>query len=162
MVRPHLEYCVQVWSPWLQKDIDRLEAVQRRASRLIPSLRGLPYEQRLRKMKLTTLAVRRFRGDMLEVFKILKGKEGIRMEDLFTLASNPYATRGHHLKLEMPLAKLNIRKKFFSVRVIQEWNKLPLETVKQTSVNRFKSSIDEYIRKKMTIGATKGYPPSGS
>ena len=67
-VRPDLEYCVQVWSPYLRKDIEILEKVQRRATRLVTGMRKTGYEERLRVIGLQTLEQRRIRGDMLEVY----------------------------------------------------------------------------------------------
>ena len=77
IVRPHLEYCIQAWRPYLKKDIDKLERVQRRATKLIPELRILCYEDRVQQCKLTTLETRRVRGDQIEVFKIAHGIEGL-------------------------------------------------------------------------------------
>ena len=65
LVLPHLEYCIQAWRPHLVKDIEKLEKVQRRATKMIEECRGKEFE------------TRRLRVDMLEVFKILKGYEGI-------------------------------------------------------------------------------------
>ena len=72
-MRPHLEYCIQAWNPYLQKDIHILDQVQRRASKLIPTLKNDSYEQRLKILKLTTLKTRRLRGDLIAVCKLFKG-----------------------------------------------------------------------------------------
>ena len=77
IVRPHLEYCIHAWSPYLRKDIDMLEKIQRRATKLIPGLRDLTYEERLKECGLTTQETRRLRGDQIEVFKICNGYENI-------------------------------------------------------------------------------------
>ena len=69
LVRPHLDYCIQAWRPYKQKDIDLLESIQRRMSRIIPELRHLDYPSRLRILQITTLETRRVRADLLEVFK---------------------------------------------------------------------------------------------
>ena len=69
MIRPHLEYGVCVWSPYLAKYIDMIEKVQERATRLINGFSKLEYSERLKKLNLTTLSFRRFRGDLIEVYK---------------------------------------------------------------------------------------------
>ena len=86
LVRPLLEYCVQVWSPYKQKYINLIEGVQKRAIRLIPGLRGLTYEQRLERLKLTKLIDRRFRGDMIQTYKIFTNKDDIKRETFFQMA----------------------------------------------------------------------------
>ena len=77
LVRPHLDYCSPVWRPHLQKDINLLERVQRRVTRMVEGYRELDYFSRLKGLKLTTLETRRLRADMLDVFKIVKGFEGL-------------------------------------------------------------------------------------
>ena len=74
VVRPHLEYCIQAWRPY-RKDIDTLEHIQRRATKITPGLGDLSYEERLKECGLTTLETRRLRGDHIEVFKIFNGYE---------------------------------------------------------------------------------------
>ena len=96
LVRPHLEYCVQAWRPHLSKDINLIERVQHRATKMIPELKGMNYEQRLLNVKLTTLETRRLRGDLIEAFKIMKGfdKTSISLE-----INSKGNLRGHSLKL---------------------------------------------------------------
>ena len=85
LVRPRLEYCIQAWCLHLRKDIDLLEKVQRRATRLIYSLHDLPCYDRLKRLKLTTLVTRRVRGDFIEVFKIIKGFEEVASNTFFKM-----------------------------------------------------------------------------
>jgi len=93
-VRPHLEYCVQLWSPYLAKDIDIVEKVQMRATKLGKEFSRLPYSTRLQILGLYSLYEQ---GDLIETYKILKGYYNIEWSQLFTL--NPSITRGHSLKL---------------------------------------------------------------
>ena len=142
MVRPHLEYAVQAWCPNKISDIKLLEGVQRRFTKCIPELSKLPYEMRLK--NLTTLETRRIRGDLIEVYRIMNGIEAIDWKLLFSKA--PYdGTRGHTMKLEKKVIRLDIRKYFFSQRVIDYWNALPQIAIDAKSINQFKSQLKIHL-----------------
>src|SRR5215469_6813345 len=114
-IRPHLEYCIQVWSPSLNRDINTLEKVQRRATKV--EVRGIgrkSYEDRLRILNLTTLEQRRVRGDLIETFKILKGKVKVDAGVFFHLYQHAHGLRGHRMKLSVQRCKTNLKKFSFS------------------------------------------------
>ena len=85
LVRPILEYAVQSWCPYLIKDIEELEKVQSRVTKLVPGLQNLSSQDRLKKLNLQTLEQRRLRGDLIEVYKILNGYEGTDYRTFFKL-----------------------------------------------------------------------------
>ena len=85
LVRPHLEHCCQAWRQYLQKDVDNIEKVQRRMTRMIPELSQLNYEERLCRTNLLSLEMRRLRADLIEVFKIVKGIEMLTNIHFFNL-----------------------------------------------------------------------------
>ena len=126
----------------MRKDIDKLERLQRRATRLISEINQLSYEERLQQCRLTTLETRRIRGDQIEVLKIMHG-----YEDMFFRIKNDSITRGNSLVLVKIHSRLDIRKYTFSQRVVNDWNKLPEECINETSVNMSKNKIDQYFLK---------------
>ena len=144
LVRPLLEYAVQSWSPYLQRDIDTIEKVQRRATKLVPELSNMPYEQRCKELNIQTLKERRIRGDMIEVYRILNGYDDIDPRKFFKLSNR--TSRGHSLKLQYPDHwRTQVRANFFSIRVIKPWNELPSKVVEANSVATFKSNYDKFI-----------------
>jgi hypothetical protein len=101
LVRPHLEYGNVVWHPNSKRDIEILERVQHRATRMVPGLAKLSYEDRLRKMDLPSLVYRRVRGDVIEVYKYLHGVYKVGCTQLLPLhESASMKTRGNSLKLK--------------------------------------------------------------
>ena len=140
LVRPLLEYCVQVWSPYKRKHIRLLEGVQRRATKLVPRLKNLNYEERLRSLGLTRLVERRIRGDMIEAYKIITGKENVDVRNFFQMAT--FIGRSHSKKVFRKYSRLNKRKYWFSQRVVPKWNSLAPEEVEKISTSGFKKSYD--------------------
>ncbi|MFZ2537548.1 MAG: hypothetical protein WAX04_01440 [Oscillospiraceae bacterium] len=143
-IRPHIEYCVQVWNPFLKKDIEILENVQRRATKMVKALGKMSYEERLAKLKLFPLSYRRKRGDMIEVFKIMNGIDNIDREAFFS-DSVTKNLRGHSCKLYHRQVRLQLRQGFFSQRVVSLWNSLPQFVVESTSVDMFKGRLDKFV-----------------
>ena len=109
-----MEYCVQAWSPHLRKDIDLMEKVQRRATKMVRGLKQHSYQRRLKVLGLQTLEQRRIRGDMIEVFKILTGREAVDPATYFVMAETKAVTRGHKYKLFKPRCRSVLRSSFFS------------------------------------------------
>jgi hypothetical protein len=149
LVRSHLDYCNSVWAPHRKEDIEGLEKVQRRATKAIPGMKGLKYEDRLRRCNLPTLKYRRHRGDMIEVYKILTGKYDKVAAPQLTLAPQHAlalgtSTRGNDLKLNKPRSKYDLRKYFFTNRVVNIWNSLPNSVVKSENTNTFKNRLDKF------------------
>ena len=137
LVRPHLEYCVQVWSPSLKQDINILERVQRRATKIINGMHGLSYEERLLSCRLTTLERRRIRGDLILVYNILNNGLNLDPDKFFTRVSNRN-TRGHPMKLYKDRTG-PLKRTFFSARIINEWNKLKEDVA--NALNEFKTKL---------------------
>jgi hypothetical protein len=144
LVRPHLEYCIQAWRPHLKKDIDVLEKVQRRATRMMEEGKGKPYEERLKLAGLTTLELRRVRADMLEVYKIMRGHEGLEESKFFNRQQNKI-TRGHSMTLRKERVYKDVSKFSFGNRVVEEWNGLPEKVVRAESINIFKGHLDKFF-----------------
>ena len=145
LVRPRLEYAVQFWSPSYRKDIDRLERVQARATKLIPELRNKSYQERLAELNLFSLETRRLRGQLIETFKFLRGFNNVDFRSIFQLSEG--CTRNHGYKIELKRYNGDLCGNFFSYKIGNYWNALPPDVVNSNSVDQFKTRLDKVLHR---------------
>jgi len=142
LVRPKLEYGYPAWAPMYQKDCELLEKVQRRATKLVPTVRDKPYEERLKTLDLPSLYYRRARGDLIEIYKHLSGYYTVT-NSYIQLEPHGY-TRGHNKKLSKPRTNRRVRQNFLIDRAVNSWNRLPQEVIDTPSLNSFKNQLDKH------------------
>ncbi|KAF4794093.1 hypothetical protein TURU_105121 [Turdus rufiventris] len=134
-----LEFCIQIWSPQHKKEVDLLEWVQRRDTKV--SEQRLPYKDRLRQLGLFSLELRRLWGKPIASFQCPKGgyeKEG---GELFIQADSDRA-RDNGFKLKESRIRLGGRKKFYTHNTVRHWDRMPREAVDATSLELFKFRFD--------------------
>ena len=144
-IRPLLEFSVCVWATSYVRDSNLLESVQRRWTRNIAGMEGLDYQERLRRLELYSVKGRFLRADLLKCWKVFHNKCAINPEEIFNLAPHS-GTRGHALKLSPKHVNLECRKRFFSERCINNWNRLPSSIVECTSIDTFKKHLHDYCK----------------
>ena len=151
-VRPHLEFAVGAWNPYRRGDIDILERVQRRFSKLVPSLKSRPYVERREALGWTTLEERRQRGDLIQLHKIQHGHDRVNLiHGNQVLASNNLdspagRTRHGQLAIERQLVRnCGVRHNFFTNRTAGNWNALDSATRNTIKTNTFKNRIDRAL-----------------
>ena len=146
-IRPHLEFSVQAWTPWCQKDKELLENVQNRAVRMISGLKSENYEDRLKELGLTSLEERRHRADMALVHSLMHGLGNINVDDWFqradTSARTTRVTSGA-LNVRPKYGRLEVRKHSFTVRTTSSWNNVPRDLKQKTSANSFKTAYAQH------------------
>ena len=106
-------------------------------------MKHLPYDDRLKRLKLIRIEDRQRRGDLIETYKLLTNKVAVDHTQFFKLCEE-HRTRGHSLKLEVRRCNLKPRSKFFANRVVTAWNQLPEEVSSAHTVNSFKNRLDRH------------------
>jgi len=140
LVRAHLESCIQLWSPPHRKDMELLEWVQRRATKMIRGLEHF-YKDRLRDLGLFSMEKRSLQRDLTAAFQYLEGACRKGGDNLFSKACCD-RTRGNGFQLREGRFRLDIRKDFFAMRVVKHWHLLAREVVDAPSLETFKVRLD--------------------
>ena len=145
LIRPHLEYCVQLWNPVAEHGnwslILELEGVQRRFTRLIDEVGTLPYSERLEILSLTTLAERRIRGDLIETIKAVN--ELSSLDTIFNISRSGLNLVARSIKNGTAKVK-SLQRNFLPERIIKVWNKLPYDVRSSTTVKDFKVNLEKF------------------
>jgi hypothetical protein len=140
------------------KDVEVLEKVQERAIRQVNGLRGTTYEQKLKELKMDSLADRREEADMILVYKVLNGKCNVKASNWFAVPEpneNEIRTRSalDDLQIRPSRTNLDLRKHFFKQRVCENWNKLPRNIRAAKSVTVFRREYRKVKHGETTEGA---------
>ena len=143
-VLPTLSYCSPIWSPYLKRDINVLENVQRRFAKRISGFKSLPYDERLLTLNALSLSDRRLYTDMVTVFKFLHGQVNCSATDV-GLVLTTSLTRGNGSRLFQRRPANRTCANLFSFRSASEWNKLPAAVINCTSLRLFKLAMYKYL-----------------
>jgi Reverse transcriptase (RNA-dependent DNA polymerase)/Endonuclease-reverse transcriptase len=147
-VRPHLEFCTPAWSPWTKHDIECLEKVQNKMVNMISGLTGRNYEEKLAEIGLDTLEKRRTEFDICMAHKIMHGNGDLNPDLWFDKMPVGQVTRASAdpLNIRPRAGNLELRKNFFSIRVVKQWNSIPSHVKSLSSPEKFKMELRKWMK----------------
>ena len=147
-VRPHLEFNTPIWSPYLRKDIDKIERVQRHYTKYAFLRCGIKfdsYEDRLAQLHMASLQCRRIKFDLLLMYKIVYSMCDLNFHDFFFFRSLPYNMRGNSLMVDTHIKfKSTQWLNSFFPRSAKFWNLLPNDIVLSPTFSIFKRKLNTY------------------
>eukprot|EP00061_Rhincodon_typus_P015858 g43775.t1 len=144
LVRPLLEYCVRFCSPCYRKDVVKFERVQKRFTRRLPGLEDLSYRERLSKLRLFPLECWRMRGDLIEVYKIMRRMDRVNNQSLYHRMGE-YKTGGHRFKVRGKRFRMDLMGDLFTERLMHVRNE---EVVEAGTIATFKRHLDGHMNRK--------------
>jgi hypothetical protein len=148
-IRPTMEYAVQAWSPWMVKDVEVLQRIYHRATKLVDGFKTLPYAERLRRLNLFDFTYRRLRGDLILLYQIMKDEQH-PLQSLFERREARIG-RNHDYQLAIPHTRVNCRRYFFAVRVCFVWNCLPRHVAHSRNLDVFKTNLDNFMSTQLIV-----------
>ena len=140
-IRPILEYCTQIWNPYLIGEITAIEKVQKYFTKRLSGMKSLNYNDRLQRLNLESLELRRLKADLVMYFKIVHGAVDLNADDFFK-RSPIDNTRSNGYKLSKPYFKTFAAQNHFNSRCIRIWNALPVEIMACKSTTAFKRKLN--------------------
>ena len=145
-----MEFAVPAWSPWTAADKEVLEKVQERAVRMVSGLRGKTYAEKLEELDLPSLELRRVHYDLVQAYKIIRRKDNVDPSTWFDLVGTDPARVTRHTQdpdnIRRQQPRSDLRKNFFSNRVVDTWNALPSDVKLSPTVKIFKKHIERLIK----------------
>ena len=139
-IRPILEYASVVWNTGYVQDRRKLESVQRLWTRHVIGLEKKEYGERLKTLDLYSVEGRLLRADLIKCWKVFRGQCSIQPTVLWEIHTGA-RTRGHQFRIKVNRCEIDARSRFFSNRIIRDWNSLPSWVVEAETIGTFKSGL---------------------
>ena len=147
-IRPIIDYCSCLWNVGYLGDVRRLESLQRRWNREIDGIGNLEYVFRLKAIGLYSVQGRLLRSDLIKIWKSFNSEIDVGLSELFEMAAN-VGTRGHYLKMSIPICRSEVLRRSFAVRRVMLWNSLPADLVGVSSLGSFKGGLDVFLAERL-------------